>query len=73
MRVPQGVSAEALKESGHGRLSGLLHLGMMLEGVELFHGGGMTSVAHTTDDIDQTVAAFGRVLDRMADEGAFKG
>ncbi len=56
MRVPEGVSAEALKESGHGRLNGLLHLGMMLEGVELFHSGGMTSVAHTTDDIDQTVA-----------------
>jgi hypothetical protein len=27
---------------------------------------------HTTDDIDQTVEAFSRVLDRMADEGAFE-
>jgi glutamate-1-semialdehyde 2,1-aminomutase len=73
MRVPEGVSAEALKESGHGRLNGLLHLGLMLEGVELFHSGGMTSLAHTNDDIDQTVEAFGRVLGRMADEGAFDG
>jgi glutamate-1-semialdehyde 2,1-aminomutase len=73
MRVPAGVSAEALKESGHGRLNGLLHLGMMLEGVELFHSGGMTSVVHTTDDVDQSVEAFGRVLDRMAAEGAFEG
>jgi glutamate-1-semialdehyde aminotransferase len=71
MRVPEGVPAEVLKESGHSRLNGLLHLGLMLEGVELFHSGGMTSVVHTTDDIDQTVEAFGRVLDRMADEGAF--
>jgi glutamate-1-semialdehyde aminotransferase len=45
----------------------------MLEGVELFHSGGMTSVAHTTDDIDQTVEAFDRVLARMVDEGAFAG
>jgi glutamate-1-semialdehyde aminotransferase len=45
----------------------------MLEGVELFHSGGMTSVAHTTDDIDQTVDAFSRVLDRLAEEGAFEG
>jgi glutamate-1-semialdehyde aminotransferase len=73
MRVPEGVSAEALKESGHGRLNGMLHLGMMLEGVELFHSGGMTSVVHTDDDIDQTVEAFSRVLGRMADDGAFKG
>jgi glutamate-1-semialdehyde 2,1-aminomutase len=72
MRVPEGVSAENLKESGHGRLNGLLHLGMMLEGVELFHSGGMTSVVHSGDDIDQTVAAFGRVLDRMAEEGVFE-
>ena len=73
MRVPEGVAAEALKESGHGRLNGILHLGMMLEGVELFHSGGMTSVVHSTDDIDQTVDAFSRVLDRMADEGVFEG
>jgi glutamate-1-semialdehyde 2,1-aminomutase len=71
MRVPQGVSAESLKESGHAPLNHVLHLGLMLEGVELFHSGGMTGRAHTPDDIDQTVVAFGRVLDRMADEGAF--
>jgi glutamate-1-semialdehyde 2,1-aminomutase len=73
MRVPEGVSAEALKESGHARLNGLLHLGMLLEGVDLFHSGGMTSVVHTIDDIDQTVQAFSRALDRMVDEGAFEG
>jgi glutamate-1-semialdehyde 2,1-aminomutase len=73
MRVPEGVPAETLKESAQGPQNALLRLGMMLEGVELFSSGGMTSVAHTTDDIDQTVEAFGRVLDRMADEGAFDG
>jgi glutamate-1-semialdehyde 2,1-aminomutase len=72
MWAPEDVSAEALKESGRGRLNGLLHLGMLLEGVEFFNSGGMPSLAHTEDDIDQTVASFGRVLDRMADEGAFE-
>jgi glutamate-1-semialdehyde 2,1-aminomutase len=71
MHTPRGVSAEELKESGHGRLNDLLHLGLMLEGVELFHSGGMIATAHTPQDIDDSVAAFGRVLDRMADEGAF--
>ena len=71
LRAPEGVSAEALKSSGHGPLNALMHLGMMLEGVELFHSGGMTGRAHTVEDIDETVAAFGRVLDRMTEEGAF--
>ena len=71
MRVPGGVSAEALKSSPQGALNSLLRLGMMLEGVELFTSGGMMSMAHTADDIDQTVETFGRVLDRMVDEGAF--
>jgi glutamate-1-semialdehyde 2,1-aminomutase len=71
LRAPQGVSAEALKTSAHGKLNDLARLGLLLEGVELFHGGGMTSLAHTADDIARSVAAFSRVLDRMADEGAF--
>jgi glutamate-1-semialdehyde 2,1-aminomutase len=71
LRAPQGVSAEALKRSSHGKLIELAHLGLMLEGIELFHAGGMTSRAHGEADIDETIAAFGRVLDRLRDEGAF--
>ncbi|MBA3449793.1 MAG: aminotransferase class III-fold pyridoxal phosphate-dependent enzyme, partial [Chloroflexia bacterium] len=71
LRAPQGVSAETLKTSGQAPLNLLMHLGMMIEGVELFNSGGMTAVAHTTDDVDQTVDSFARVLDRMSDEGAF--
>jgi glutamate-1-semialdehyde 2,1-aminomutase len=73
MRAPEGVSAEDLKSSGHGRLNDLLHLGLMLEGVELFHSGGMIATVHTPELIDETVAAFERVLDRMKNEGAFQG
>ncbi len=72
MRAPEGVSAEDLKNSGHGRLNDLLHLGLMLEGVELFHSGGMIATVHTPELIDETVAAFERVLDRMMNEGAFQ-
>ncbi|MFN8593077.1 MAG: aminotransferase class III-fold pyridoxal phosphate-dependent enzyme [Thermomicrobiales bacterium] len=71
LRGPVGIDAETLKGSAHGKLNDLLHLGLMNEGVEFFHGGGMIGTAHTADDIDATVAAFGRVLDRMKDEGAF--
>ena len=45
---------------------------MLLEGVELFAGGGLLGRAHTAHDIDDTIAAFGRVLDRMRDEGALE-
>lgn len=71
IRLPEGVSATDLKNSGHGKLNDLAHLGMMIEGVELFHSGGMTSTVHTPALIDETVGAFGRVLDRMVDEGAW--
>jgi glutamate-1-semialdehyde 2,1-aminomutase len=71
LRSPDGVSAEALKSGAQSGVNSQLRLGMMLEGVELFTPGGMTSTAHTVEDIDETVAAFGRVLDRMDGEGAF--
>jgi hypothetical protein len=32
----------------------------------------MIGTAHTPEMIDETVSSFGRVLDRMADEGAFE-
>jgi glutamate-1-semialdehyde aminotransferase len=44
---------------------------MINEGVDLFHGGGFTSSAHTREDIQQTVAAFERTLARMKAEGLF--
>jgi glutamate-1-semialdehyde 2,1-aminomutase len=46
---------------------------LLLEGVELFSGGGMVSVAHTEDHIDETISAFDRALGRIEVEGAFAG
>ena len=36
---------------------------LLLGGVDWFGWSGMTSVAHTTADLDQTVTAFGRAMD----------
>jgi len=72
LRAPAGVPLATLKTSGDAPLLAQLHLGLMLEGVELFHGGGFFSAAHTEADVDQTLDAFDRVLGRLADEGAFE-
>jgi glutamate-1-semialdehyde 2,1-aminomutase len=69
MRAPDGFPAETLKSSVRTPLFQTLQLGMLLEGVDLFAGGGLLGRAHTAQDIDDTIAAFGRVLDRMRDEG----
>ncbi len=42
---------------------------MALEGVDLFHGGGLLSIAHTSDDIDFTIEAFDKSLSRMHADG----
>ncbi len=71
LRMPQGVLAATLNASGSTPLIVQLHLGMLLEGIDLFHGGGFLSAAHTEEDVDRTVAAFDGVLGRMLEEGAF--
>jgi glutamate-1-semialdehyde 2,1-aminomutase len=71
LRHPAGVSQQTLKQSGASALSGPLAQGMLLEGVDLFNTGGLLSIAHTEADVEHTVAAFDRVVGRMADEGLF--
>jgi len=45
---------------------------MVAEGVDLFHGGGMLSTAHTEADVDRTIEAFDTAVRRMTNEGAFE-
>ena len=71
LRVPEGVAAEVLKNGTTGRLAQALQLGMINEGVDLFHGGGLLSIAHTPDDIDKTIAAFDATIGRMIEEDLF--
>jgi glutamate-1-semialdehyde 2,1-aminomutase len=70
LRLPEGVSVEFLKKSG-GYVA--LEQAMLLEGVHLFHGGGLLSTAHTQGDVDHAVAAFETSINRLVAQGAFEG
>ena len=69
LRMPEGVTPAELKSSGGTPLSGLVKLGMLPEGVALFAGGGLLSVAHTDADADKAIGAFDRVLQRFVNDG----
>jgi glutamate-1-semialdehyde 2,1-aminomutase len=46
-----------------------LQCAMLLEGVHLFHGCGLLSIAHGADELEFTAGAFARSLERLQDEG----
>lgn len=46
-----------------------LQCAMLLEGVHLFHGTGLLSIAHGADEVELTATAFTRSLARLQDEG----
>ena len=72
LRHPEGVPATVLKAGGPQELLMPLRAGMILEGMELWHGAGaVMSIAHTDEDIVRTVEAFDRTLARMKAEGLF--
>jgi glutamate-1-semialdehyde 2,1-aminomutase len=72
IRMPDGVSPIVLKTGMSPALATTLYQAMVNEGVDLFHGGGLLSVAHTPEDIDRTIEAFERAVLRMRDEGWFE-
>jgi glutamate-1-semialdehyde 2,1-aminomutase len=51
------------------RLTFAVRQGMLLNGVDLFGLGGMTTAAHTEEDVERTVAAFTETLDFLQEEG----
>lgn len=63
--------APADREATTGPLATALVVGMLLEGVALFSTRGITSIAHSQEDIDATITAFGKTIDRMLDDGIF--
>ena len=71
MHTPEGVSAEFLKGSGGDKLGMTFEIGMLLEGVHVFHSGGLLSTRHTDADVDHTVAAAETVFSALKAEGAF--
>jgi glutamate-1-semialdehyde 2,1-aminomutase len=63
------VPPDTVKLGVTGELSAALHCGMLLHGVQLFHGAGFLSTAHTEDDLDRTVTAFDAVVPALQAEG----
>ena len=60
---------EALKRGVPEPLLSALQCAMLLEGVHLFHGTGLLSIAHGTDEVELSATAFTRSLARLQDEG----
>ncbi|HET9015650.1 MAG TPA: aspartate aminotransferase family protein [Thermomicrobiaceae bacterium] len=73
IHIPEGVDPTVLKNGVGGKMALALAQGMLLNGADLFHGGGLLSSVHTTEDIDRTVQAFDTTIARMRDEGFFGG
>ena len=71
LHTPEGVSAEYLKGSGSDKLGMAFEIGMLLEGVHVFHCGGLLSTRHTDADVEHTVAAAEQVFRALKAEGAF--
>jgi glutamate-1-semialdehyde 2,1-aminomutase len=72
IRIPEGVAPERLKGGSDPKYDHALYQGMLLNGVDLFHGGGLVSSAHTEDDIQKTLDAFRATVVRMRQEGMFE-
>jgi glutamate-1-semialdehyde 2,1-aminomutase len=53
------------REGMPGPLAQAVNLSMLLEGVALFNGRGITSIAHGEEEVDAVVTAFATTLDRL--------
>ncbi|HEV2527693.1 MAG TPA: aminotransferase class III-fold pyridoxal phosphate-dependent enzyme [Thermomicrobiales bacterium] len=71
IRRPTGIDLSGAKSGGKGGTAITLSQAMLLQGVDLFGGGGLTCVAHTDADVEKTIAAFDVAVSRMTDEGMF--
>ena len=68
---PDGIAAETLKHGMSPALGEAVQCGMVNEGIDVFHGGGLLSIAHTEVDIDRTIEAFDTTIRRMVAEDLF--
>jgi glutamate-1-semialdehyde 2,1-aminomutase len=67
--VPYGGDLHRLDGSRNPRLTYAFRQGMLLHGVDLSGLGGMTTSAHTEEDVRQTVAAVSATIDLLRAEG----
>ncbi|MER3446720.1 MAG: aspartate aminotransferase family protein [Candidatus Dadabacteria bacterium] len=66
------LSTDILKTGAEKNLARLFQLSMLLEGVDIFHLGGLVSSAHTDEDIEKTVKAFEVTIERLKKGGGLK-
>jgi glutamate-1-semialdehyde 2,1-aminomutase len=71
IRNPQ-IPPEVLKTGGEKNLARLFQLSMLVEGIDLFHLGGLVSSVHTEEDVEKTVRAFEVTVQRLRKEGVLK-
>ena len=67
---PESDDPVVLKRGIKGERSAALQCAMLLEGVHLYRGCGLLSIAHGDDELQLTVTALERSLRRMQAEGA---
>jgi glutamate-1-semialdehyde 2,1-aminomutase len=67
--VPHGGALEALDGPRDPRLVHSFRVGMLLHGVDLSGLGGMTTAAHTSQDVERTVAAVAGTIELLREEG----
>lgn len=63
---------EILKTGAEKNLARLFQLSMLIEGIDIFHLGGLVSSAHTDEDIEKTVKAFEVTVNRLKKGGVLK-
>jgi glutamate-1-semialdehyde 2,1-aminomutase len=67
--IPYNGDLKRLDDPRHTRLTFAVRQGMLLHGVDLFGLGGMTTAAHTEEDVERTVFAVAGTLDLLREEG----
>ncbi len=67
--IPYGGAVERLEGPKDRRLVHAFRCGMLLHGVDLSGLGGMTTAAHTEEDVERTVAAIAGTLGLLREEG----
>jgi glutamate-1-semialdehyde 2,1-aminomutase len=67
--VPYGGALERLECPPDANLVRAFRQGMLLHGVDMIHLGGMTTAAHTEEEVERTVSALDVTLDLLREEG----
>ena len=70
---PLATPVAALKTGTAAPLDRLSEIALLLEGIHVFRGGGFVSAIHSDADIEQTLAAWARAIDRLQAAGYLLG